>query len=368
MTRFVHFALLAMLFAESFFAKSAILANESPVARPSWPCFHGLEARATRPQAVDNLLAGRFNWTVSPPLVRPLEREGEQTYSVKDPTIVHYKDQWHLFCTIRGRERSHQIEYHRFDDWQNVDTVERNVLKLSDGYFCAPQVFYFTPHKHWYLICQVIDKSRKPALQPAYSKSADIAEPNSWTRPKLLFGAHPKNVKRWIDFWVICDADRAHLFFTSLDGRMWRSDTKLADFPHGWSQPEVVLQGDVFEASHTYRLKGLKKFLTIIEAQASGRRYYKAYIAETLDGQWKPLAATRDKPFAGPVNTRPTGAHWTDSFSHGELIREGFDETLTVNPAEIRFLFQGVSDKNKAGKKYGQIPWRLGMLSPARKY
>ena len=361
MTRFVHFALLAILFAESFFAKAVVLANESA---------------AEKPQAVDNLLAGRFNWIVSLPLVRPLEREGEQTYSVKDPTIVRYKGQWHLFCTIRGRERSHQIEYLRFDDWPRragIDTAERNVLKLSDGYFCAPQVFYFTPHKHWYLIYQVIDKSRKPALQPAYSKSANIAEPNSWTRPKLLFGAQPKNVKRWIDFWVICDANRAHLFFTSLDGRMWRSETKLADFPHGWSQPEVVLQGDVFEASHTYRLKGLKKslrdkFLTIIEAQASGRRYYKAYIAERLDGQWKPLAATRDKPFAGPVNTRPTGAHWTDSFSHGELIRDGFDETLTVDFAEIRLLFQGVSDKNKAGKKYGQIPWRLGMLSPARKY
>ncbi len=356
MTRFVHFVLLTMLFAESFFAKAVVLANEST---------------AEKLQAVDNLLAGSFNWTVSPPLVRPLEREGEQTYSIKDPTIVRYKDQWHLFCTIRGRERSHQIEYLRFDDWPRragLDTAERHLLKLSDGYFCAPQVFYFTPHKHWYLIYQVIDKSRKPALQPAYSKSADIAEPNSWTRPKLLFGAHPKNVKRWIDFWVICDANRAHLFFTSLDGRMWRSETKLADFPHGWSRPEIVLQGDVFEASHTYRLKGLKKFLTIIEAQASGRRYYKAYIAETLDGQWKPLAATRDKPFAGPVNTRDTDARWTDSFSHGELIRDGFDETLTVDPAEIRFLFPGVSDKNKAGNKYGQIPWRLGMLSPARKY
>lgn len=355
MARFVHFGLFVMLFSESLFAfaKAVTPTNESS---------------AEKPQAVDNLLAGRFNWTISPALVWPLERPGEQTYSVKDPTIVRYKGQWHLFCTIRGRERSHQIEYLRFGDWQNVGTAKRYVLKLSDGYFCAPQVFYFRPHKHWYLIYQVIDKTRKPALQPAYSKSADIAEPNSWTSPTLLFPAQPKNVKMWIDFWVICEPRRAHLFFTSLDGRMWRCETKLADFPHGWSQPEVVLQGDVFEASHTYHLKGLNKFLTIIEAQASGRRYYKAYVAETLDGQWSPLAATRDNPFASPVNTRPTGAHWTDSFSHGELIRDGFDETLTVDPAEIRLLFQGVNDKKQAGKKYGQIPWRLGMLSPVRKY
>jgi len=368
MAKFVYFALFVLLFAESAFAKDVISTNQST---------------AEESQAVENLLAGRFNWTVSPPLIWPLERPGEQTYSVKDPTIVHYKDQWHLFCTIRGRERSHQIEYIRFDDWRNVNTAERHVLTLTDSYFCAPQVFYFTPHKQWYLIYQVIDKTRKPALQPAYSRSADIAEPNSWTKPTLLFPAQPKNVKMWIDFWVICEASpsktgqgeagRAHLFFTSLDGRMWRCETNLADFPHGWSQPEVVLQGDVYEASHTYRLKGLNKslgdrFLTIIEAQASGRRYYKAYIAERLDGQWSPLAITRDKPFAGLVNTYPAGTRWTDSFSHGELIRDGFDETLTVDPAKIRLLFQGVSDKNKAGKKYGQIPWRLGMLSPVRKY
>src|SRR5262249_58780799 len=82
------------------------------------------------------------------------------------------------------------------------------------------------------------------------------------------FAKHPENVKEWIDFWVIGDATRAHLFFTSLDGRMWRSETKLEDFPANWSKPEVVLEGDVFEASHTYRLKGTDRYLTLIEALA----------------------------------------------------------------------------------------------------
>ena len=344
MTRLFYLALLTALLVTILPARPVVAAGES---RP-----------------VENLLAGRFNWTVSPPLVAPLQRPGEQIYSVKDPTIVRYKDRWHLFCTIRGRQRSHQIEYLCFDDWQNVDKAERHILKLSDEYFCAPQVFYFTPHKSWYLIYQVIDKTRKPALQPACSKSSDVADPNSWTKPELLFSAQPENVKGWIDFWVICDAERAHLFFTSLDGRMWRCETKLADFPHGWGKPDVVLQGDIFEASHTYRLKGLDKFLTIVEAQASGRRYYKAYLAETLDGTWSPLADTRDKPFASPVNTRDAAEHWTDSFSHGELLRDGFDQTLTVDPAQIRLLFQGVGGQEMAGKVYGQIPWRLGILSP----
>ncbi len=317
-------------------------------------------------RAIDNLLAGRFKWTVSSPLVYPAERLTDLVYSVKDPTIVYFKGRWHLFCTIRGQARSHQIEYICFDDWKNIDAAKRYILTLTKGYFCAPQVFYFAPHKRWYLIYQTGDQTRKPSLQPAYSTSRDISDPSLWTEPTLLFQQQPDNVKMWIDFWVICDSTRAHLFFTSLDGQMWRSETKLSDFPRGWSKPAVVLRGDIFEASHTYYLKGLNKFMTIVEAQADGRRYYKAYLAETLDGEWNPLAATKNKPFAGPINTIDTATHWTDSFSHGELIRDGYDQTLTVDPNNIRFLFQGVSDQNMAGKKYGEIPWRLGMLTPAK--
>ncbi|MDH3444427.1 MAG: non-reducing end alpha-L-arabinofuranosidase family hydrolase, partial [Deltaproteobacteria bacterium] len=126
---------------------------------------------------------------------------------------------------------------------------------------------------------------------------------------------------------------------------------------------------DIFEASHTYRLKGHDRFLTIVEAQTwpigRGWRYYKAYVSDRLDGTWTPAATSRQKPFAGLANVQDIGPHWTDSFSHGELIREGFDETLQVDPARLEFLFQGVSDAERAGKKYGEIPWRLGLLNPA---
>jgi len=171
-----------------------------------------------------------------------------------------------------------------------------------------------------------------------------------WSKPTLLYAQQPANVTAWIDFWVICDEARAHLFFTSNDGRMWRAETTLADFPGGWNEPSVVLRGDIFEASHTYRLKGLDRFLTIIEAQDGGRRYYKAYLAEGLDGDWKPLAATKERPFAGPLNVRDRGPHWTDSFSHGELLRDGFDQNLEVDPVNLRFLFQGVTDKPNVEK------------------
>jgi len=83
---------------------------------------------------------------------------------------------------------------------------------------------------------------------------------------------------------------------------------------------------------------------------------------DRLDGEWKALAATKEKPFAAPVNVRDEAAHWTDSFSHGELIRHGYDEKLEISAGGLRFLFQGVSDPLRAGKKYGEIPWQLGIL------
>jgi hypothetical protein len=245
---------------------AAFAVAASPVAAAGDEPMQPKPASPGRRKAVEDVLAGRFQWQVGPPLVAPARRGGQLCCSVKDPTIVRHDGRWHLFCTIRGRERSHQIEYLSFTRWNRAGTCRRHVLKLTDGYFCAPQVFYFRPHKRWYLVHQGIDPSRKPALQPAYSTTADLADPNSWTRPKLLFDAQPKNVRMWIDFWVICDETRAHLFFTSLDGRMWRSETKRADFPRGWSRPAVVLRGDIFEAAHLYRLKGLGKYLAMIEA------------------------------------------------------------------------------------------------------
>jgi hypothetical protein len=313
---------------------------------------------------VSNLLAGNFRWEVSAPLIAPVRREDDPCVSIKDPSVVFHDGRWHVFATIRSKKRTHQIEYLSFASWAEADRAPRHVLGVVPGYFCAPQVFWFAPHQRWYLIYQVNEPSRKPALQPAWSVCERVDQPRAWSKPVLLFDQHPDNVKAWIDFWVICDDTRAHLFFTSNDGRMWRAETLLHDFPRGWSRPAIVLEGDIFEASHTYALKGLGKFLTLIEAQDKGRRYYKAYLADRLDGEWRPLAATREKPFAGLTNTIPLGTRWTESFSHGELLRLGIDHRLEVDPSNLRFLFQGVSDAAREGKPYGEIPWRLGILEP----
>ena len=210
------------------------------------------------------------------------------------------------------------------------------------------------------LIYQLADTNRLPQFGPCFSTTTNLADPKSWTAPKPMI-TQVTGKPKWLDFWVICDEKNAHLFYTSLDGRMWRRQTAMADFPFGWSEPVLALQGDIFEASHTYRLKGRNQYLTIVEAQRPGGRYYKAYLADRLEGPWKGLAETLTKPFAARENIRQQPA-WTDSVSHGELVRDGVNENMEVNPVDVKFVFQGASESEYRGNAYGRIPWRLGML------
>jgi hypothetical protein len=306
-----------------------------------------------------------FVWRVSAPLLAPAERPDDPCCSVKDPSVVYADGRWHVFCTIRSEKRTHQIEYLTFEDWEHTAEAKRTILTMHGGYFCAPEVFFFEPQGKWYLICQASDPSWTPEYQAAYSTTTDIADPGSWSPLKPL-GHRPVGDNSGLDFWVICDGDRAYLLFTTLDGHMWREDTSLAAFPTGWSEPALAIEGDIFEAGHTYRLPGQERYLTLVEAQnGSGWRYYKAYTASSLAGVWQPLAADRDNAFASMANTTPTGERWADSISHGELLRAGIDQTLTVDPTHLRFVFQGVTEVARAGKPYGEIPWRLGLLEPA---
>lgn len=118
-----------------------------------------------------------------------------------------------------------------------------------------------------------------------------------------------------------------------------------------------------FEASHTYRLRGKSHFLTIVEAQAGRRRYFKAFVADRLDGQWLPLAASRESPFVSPTNVGNQDGAWATSYSHGEFLRYGYDQQLELDPNELTLLFQGANDREYQSGNYGLIPWRLGLLT-----
>ena len=308
-------------------------------------------------------------WEMSAPLIAPVERPDDPYVSVKDPTFAFHEGRWHIFMTIRPHGHT-PTEYASFEAWEKANAAPRTVLTLRDKYFCAPQVFYFRPHKKWYLVYQVGEPKRRVKHQPAFSTTEDIADPNSWTKAKLFFPKEdpPSRTVAGLDYWIICDDERAYLFYTSLNGRMWRMWTRLEDFPYGLDHCELALRADIFEASHIYRLKGTGEYLNVIEAGQSGRRYYKAYLADRLDGAWTPLADTEKKPFAGAANVRPAPGVtlWADNISHGELLRDSYDERMIVDPANLRLIFQGVLQKNKP-RKYSLIPWRIGMLTPAKR-
>jgi len=312
---------------------------------------------------VDSLLAGDFRWRASKPLVAPAPPPGEAWTALKDPSVVFYAGRWHLYCTLRAPQVPTRIVYLTFADWAEAGRAAQQVVPFQTASCGAPEVLYFEPQKKWYLICQASDPSWEPKYQPAYSTSDDVADPHSWAPLKPLGARQTAGGKTGLDFWVICDEANAYLFFTSLDGHMWREQARLEDFPAGWSEAVLAIEGDIFEAGHTYALKGLGKYLTLVEAQGGhGWRYYKAYLADRLDGDWQPIAATKDKTFASMANVEQPDGHWTDSISHGELLRAGVDQRLEVAPQHLRFLFQGVSNADRAGKPYGLIPWRLGML------
>ena len=314
--------------------------------------------------AADPFVDGNFRWKASGPLidVGSGKDEADPRIAIKDPTVVFHEGKWHVIATLRKKSGKVMMEQLSFADWQHANEAPRTIIELHDAYHCAPQVFWFTPHQRWYLVYQAGQFRGRKGLTPVFSTTTNLADAKSWSKPEPMI-MNVAEKQKWIDFWVICDAAKAYLFYTSDDGHFWRRETKKSDFPLGWSDEVLVMKDtkdELFEASHTYKLKGREQYLTILEAMTTGRRYYKAYLADKLDGAWRPLAGTLSKPFAARENIESCPS-WIDSVSHGELLRSGADELLEVDPEHLRFLIQTVNADGYQGK-YGGIPWRLGIL------
>lgn len=309
---------------------------------------------------------GPFSWISTGPLVAPVPDSAHPIVSVKDPTVVFHNGRWHLYATTFSTTKGWSMVYLSFRTWAEAAQAKPYHLDQNPalaGYHCAPQLFYFRPQQKWYLIYQ--------SQHPTFSTNDDPAKPENWSAPQPFFAGTPQSVVQgWIDYWIICDKAHAYLFFSDDYGRFYRSRTKLADFPRGFDEPVVVMQDpdrfNLFEAGCVYRLKGLNQYLCFIECLGEGgRRYFRAFTSERLDGPWQPLAGANSwaKPFAGPMNVHAEdgGTLWTADISHGELLRDGADETMTVDPQNLHFLYQGM-DRHTPQMDYGLLPYRLGLL------
>jgi hypothetical protein len=305
-----------------------------------------------------------LQWKSTGVLVRPISDETHTIVSVKDPTIVRYNDFWHIYATAYSTSaETWSMVYLNFKDWSDAPKAKLTYIDVNPdlrGYHCAPHLFYFTPHKKWYFIFQ--------SQQPQYCTTDDISKPETWTAPQDFFVDKPEGAPRlWIDYHVICDDTHAYLFFTGDNGRFYRSRTKIEDFPKGMSNPEIAIQekrNNLFEGSITYKIKDSDNYLTLIEA-LSPARYYRAWISNDLNGEWTPVpgADSWDTPFAGINNvTFEEGVEpWTRDISHGELIRDGYDETMTIDLSNLQLLYQGRDPQS--GGNYSLLPYRLGLLT-----
>lgn len=325
-----------------------------------------LAAAPATPVSVPGLPSA-FAWATNAPVIVPRSDATHDLVAVKDPTVVRYNGRWHVYASSVGKGGIYGMVYTSFADWSEAPKAPLYYMSNTRGfdtYVAAPQVFYFTPQKKWYLVFQ--------SGPPMYSTSDDPGDPTKWTPPQPMFAKTPAIVDRnggWLDFWVICDAESCHLFFSNDHGRWYKSRTPLARFPTGWSDPVVVLEdaeaGRVFEASNVYKIDGTHKYLALIEAfdkTSDYRRYFRSWTADSLEGPWTVLHRDAASPFAGERNATFDGVPWTRDISHGEMIRAGYDETMVIDGSKLRYLYQGF-DPSAPTSDYNAIPWRLGLLT-----
>jgi hypothetical protein len=289
-------------------------------------------------------------WRAGPPLLLPGEKPGLDTLAVKDPSIVYYEGQWHVFYTAadNGEYRVAYVASARLDSLQRARRYP-----IGSHYSAAPQVFYFRPQKRWYLIYQ----TRGSNYQPVCRWTENISNPDSWSEPENL--AEKEDREKWIDFWLLCDAETAYFYYTRSHDAVYMMTTPITRFPEGFGNPQKVF-GSVHEAVHVYKVKGRDAWHMVYEMRDSRDiRHFGLAAAPHPGGPWE----TADARWAEGAQLRfPDGVTpWTQEVSHGELIRAGYDERLEYDPAETRMLIQGMTREAHTGP-YHKLVWRLGLI------
>ncbi|KAF2637296.1 alpha-L-arab-like proteininofuranosidase precursor [Massarina eburnea CBS 473.64] len=313
-------------------------------------------------------LTSNFNWTSTSARIFP-KNDSRVISGIKDPSIVQIGETYHVFAST-AKEEGYSLIYFNFTDFSAANRAPFYYLDqapLGTGYRAAPEVFYFEPQRQWYLVYQ--------NGNAAYSTNQNINDPAGWTVPKTFYNGTPQLIQDgleggyWVDMWVICDEENCHLFSSGDNGRLYRSQTKIADFPNGMSDPVIALhepnKNDLYEASNVYSISN-GQFLLLVEcigeeSTAGGTRYFRSWTSTDIAGPWETLAATESNPFLGAANVKFVGKQWTKSLSHGEIVRTETDQKLRISLCDMRFLYQGVEPS--ANTTYNALPWRLGLAT-----
>jgi hypothetical protein len=309
-----------------------------------------------------------FQWHSSGAVIGPKSDATHDLRAVKDPSVVYSGGRYHVFVSTTNQSGSYSMAYLNFTDWSQAAAAPLTYLDqtpVGAGYKAAPQVFYFAPQNLWYLVYQTGDNA-------AYSTTTTIADPASWTAPKTFYaGGMPQIIRDnigsgyWVDFWNVCDSAKCYLFSSDDNGHLYRSETTVANFPNGFTNTVIAMSDSarypLWEASTVYKVAGGNQYLLVVEAIGSAGRYFRSWTAPAITGPWTALADTQAAPFAGANNVTFDGTAWSQDISHGEMIRNGVDQTLTIDPCHLQYLYQGKDPA--ATDSYNLLPWRLGLLT-----